>query len=65
MLGIGRREAGEPDLTQYAGYNPFPAQVSVKLRDPWPDNPNSLAMTWQELQSRFIGLVFIGVTMQP
>lgn len=30
-----QREAdGQPDLTQYAGYNPFPAQLSVKLRDP-------------------------------
>jgi cell division transport system permease protein len=29
-----RKEAGEPDLTQYAGYNPFPAQLSVKLKDP-------------------------------
>jgi len=29
-----RRAAGEADLTQYAGYNPFPAQVSVKLKDP-------------------------------
>jgi len=29
-----RREAGEADLTEYAGYNPFPAQLSVKLRDP-------------------------------
>ena len=29
-----RLAAGEADLTEYAGYNPFPAQVSVKLRDP-------------------------------
>ena len=29
-----RRAAGEADLTEYAGYNPFPAQVSVKLKDP-------------------------------
>ena len=29
-----RAEAGEPDLTQYVGFNPFPAQLSVKLRDP-------------------------------
>lgn len=39
--------------------------LSVKLRDPWPDNPSSLAMSWQEVQSRFAGLVFIGVTTQP
>ena len=25
---------GREDLTEYAGYNPFPAQVSVKLKDP-------------------------------
>ncbi len=29
-----RRAAGEADLTEYVGYNPFPAQVSVKLKDP-------------------------------
>jgi cell division transport system permease protein len=29
-----RRQAGEPDLTEYAGYNPFPAQLSIRLRDP-------------------------------
>lgn len=29
-----RAAAGEADLTEYAGYNPFPAQVSVKLKDP-------------------------------
>jgi cell division transport system permease protein len=29
-----RRAAGEPDLTEYAGYNPFPAQLSIRLRDP-------------------------------
>ena len=27
-------ETGKEDLTQYAGYNPFPAQVSIKLDDP-------------------------------
>jgi cell division transport system permease protein len=29
-----RAAAGEEDLTQYVGFNPFPAQLSVKLRDP-------------------------------
>lgn len=29
-----RAELGEQDLTQYAGFNPFPAQLSIKLRDP-------------------------------
>jgi cell division transport system permease protein len=29
-----REEAGEPDLTQYVGFNPLPAQLSVKLHDP-------------------------------
>lgn len=29
-----RAEAGEEDLTQYVGFNPFPAQLSIKLKDP-------------------------------
>ncbi|MEA2622593.1 MAG: cell division transport system permease protein [Chloroflexota bacterium] len=29
-----RAAAGEEDLTQYVGFNPFPAQLSVKLREP-------------------------------
>jgi cell division transport system permease protein len=29
-----RRDSGQEDLTQYAGYNPFPAQLSIKLHDP-------------------------------
>jgi len=29
-----RAAAGDQDLTQYVGFNPFPAQLSVKLRDP-------------------------------
>lgn len=29
-----RAEAGEEDLSAYAGYNPFPAQLSIRLRDP-------------------------------
>jgi cell division transport system permease protein len=29
-----RAAAGEEDLTQYVGFNPFPAQLSVRLRDP-------------------------------
>ncbi len=29
-----RQQAGEEDLTQYVGFNPFPAQLSIKLRDP-------------------------------
>lgn len=29
-----RLAAGQEDLTQYVGFNPFPAQLSIKLRDP-------------------------------
>jgi len=29
-----RAAAGEEDLSAYAGYNPFPAQLSIRLRDP-------------------------------
>jgi len=29
-----REQAGEEDLTQYVGFNPFPAQLSIKLKDP-------------------------------
>ena len=29
-----RQQAGEEDLTQYVGFNPFPAQLSVKLEGP-------------------------------
>lgn len=29
-----RAAAGEEDLTQYVGFNPFPAQLSIKLVDP-------------------------------
>jgi cell division transport system permease protein len=29
-----RQEAGDSDLTQYVGFNPFPAQLSIKLHDP-------------------------------
>jgi cell division transport system permease protein len=28
------QEAGGSDLTQYVGFNPFPAQLSIKLHDP-------------------------------
>src|SRR6185503_11165950 len=33
--------------------------VSVTLRDPWPDNPNFKTMSYDEMTSLFIGLVFI------
>lgn len=29
-----RAAAGEVDLSEYAGYNPFPAQLSIRLQDP-------------------------------
>jgi hypothetical protein len=35
--------------------------VSVTLRDPWPDNPNFKTMSYDEMTSLFIGLVFIDV----
>lgn len=35
--------------------------LSVKLRDPWPENPNFLVLPWQEVQARFLGVVYISV----
>jgi cell division transport system permease protein len=34
-----RREAGEADLTGYVGFNPFAAQLSIKLHDPRASSP--------------------------
>jgi cell division transport system permease protein len=31
---LQRQQAGEEDLTAYVGFNPFPAQLSIKLVDP-------------------------------
>jgi cell division transport system permease protein len=31
---LQRARAGESDLSQYLGYNPFPAQLTIKLADP-------------------------------
>ena len=35
--------------------------LSVKLRDPWPENPSFQTVSWADVQRRFLGLVYLNV----
>jgi hypothetical protein len=37
------------------------APMSVKLRDPWPESPSFQVLAWEDVQRRFLGLVYLGI----
>lgn len=37
------------------------APIKVKLRDPWPQNPSFLEVSWDDVQRRFLGLVYLHI----